>query len=225
MSYIKTQILQIENPIGLDLAISKIQSDLANQISYLNYIFGRAFIHKSSKGKSNYTIPRAYIGKNEYRDLMPNDNLKTYCFFISDGPASPVDYLNNKSNIYTRDVSLIFWGSLKSINANKDYIFTEEIKSDLLRVLTYNSAVAEIIEADDDEFEKIFKEFKTTDKYYESNTQFLMFPWHGIRIKMSITYSDGIDCNGGISRTYDENTLLDQDRLAIQDENSINLIE
>lgn len=195
MSYINPKILIISNPKGIDAAIAELQTKLAN-IPYIDKVFGRAFRSiEVTKDKKQIEVPKVYQGSKEYYTALPNDNLKSYVFFIATGDDEYLDFNRSQSNEITRDVSLIFWGNLKKINPAKDYIFTELIKADLLRELSFASPVQSINSIVDEEFSEIFKEFRAADKLYIGKEQDLMYPFAGVRINMTLAYRDSFDCN------------------------------
>lgn len=194
MSYKNQRILTISNPVGLEKAIASLQEDLL-AIDYLEKIFGRARMQKvNHKSGQVATVPVAYQGGKEYTSVLPNDNIAAQCFFLATGDASPLEYFSNQSNRYSREVHLIFWGNLKKINPAKDYIFTDEIIADFLKVLSANKYVVEVNGFTDGTFEEVYEETIIPDKYYEGKSQPLMFPYTGVRIALNIAYEDGTAC-------------------------------
>lgn len=198
MSYINPQILAIPNPKGIDVAIADIQLKLS-AVTYLEKIFGRAFIMKEMVNGKECTVPKVYNGKKEYYTALPNDSLSAYVFFVATGPDEYDEFERNQSNIIERKVSLIFWCNLKKINPSKDYIFTEEIKADLMKQLSFSSSVKSVDSIIDEEFAEIFSEVKLYDKYYEGKNQPITYPFAGLRINMTLSYRDSFDCNAPLA--------------------------
>lgn len=194
MSYANQRVLTIPNPRGLDKAIASIQQSLSS-VSYLTKIFGRAYIFKENRNDSVVLVPKVYTGNKEYENVMVNDHYTSMCFFVATGPATPIDYVhNNQSNYYKRDIALIFWGDLKKINPSHNYVFSELIKSDLLKALSNNGYINTINKIEDDTYENVFKEFRGSEKLYEGKTQYLQYPNTGIRIDLEVKYEDGFSC-------------------------------
>lgn len=194
MSYKNQRIITIDNPRGLDKAIASLQQSIS-AIPYLTKVFGRAYIYKEVSNDKSITVPKVYAGGKEYENVLVNDNYTSMCFFVATGPAVPIDFQNFQSNKYRRNVSLIFWGNLKKINPSKDYVFSELIKSDLLKALSTNSSLDTIESIEDDTYDNVFKEFRGSERLYEGKTQYLQYPNTGIRINMVVTYEDGFMCN------------------------------
>lgn len=194
MSYKNQRVLIIDNPRGFDKAIASLQQSLST-VTYLTKVFGRAYIFKEVSDDKSITIPKVYTGGKEYENVMVNDNYISMCFFVATGPAEPINYQSLQSNRYSREVSLIFWGNLKKINPSKDYVFSELIKSDLLKAISTNPYLLSVTSIEDDTYDNVFKEFRGSERLYEGKTQYLQYPNTGIRINMVVTYEDGFMCN------------------------------
>ncbi len=195
MSYVNQKVLTIPNPRGLDKSIASLQQSLSS-VNYLSKIFGRAYIFKENRNDSVVIVPKVYTGNNEYENVIVNDNYTSMCFFVATGPSTPIDYVHNSiSNSYKREIALIFWGNLKKINPSLNYVFSELIKSDLLKALSNNAYINTINKIEDDTYENVFKEFRGSEKLYEGRTQYLEYPYTGIRIDLEVKFDDGFSCN------------------------------
>lgn len=194
MIYSNPELQCIDDPIGFDAAIAQIQKSLA-QIPYIDRVFGRAYVHKEMQAGKTVTIPKVYQGEGEYYNPLPNDNFKSSVFFIATGPEECRDYQPG-FNDFTRSIALIFWGNLKAIDAGKDYIFLEEIKEDVLNAIKNSKSFKSYDGYIDERYNEVFKEFSSyisnmlrDNDSNEVNTQFLMYPYSGFRMNLTLTYT------------------------------------
>jgi len=185
MSYKNPTVINVPNQVGLDAAIAELQTALGT-IPYLDKVFGRAWIHKEKRGNKDITLPKVYQGKKEYYNALPNGNFKASVFFIAEGDEESKDYSPLENNVFTRQVALIFWGDLKRIDKDKDFIFLEEIKMDVLRAIKYCKCFESYDSYVDERYSEIFKEFR--DASDEINTQYLMYPYAGFRLSLTLIY-------------------------------------
>lgn len=198
IGYIDPEAYLLIQPVGIDKAIQNIQTKLQAQLSWLQVAFGRAFRQESlgyvrdSEGKEvrvRYNYPEVYQKTKEPLNVMPNDNLKSACFFYTKDPGKPVDYNFLQYNAYTYGVSLIFWFNLEKIDNTKDFRFTEVLKLEVLQVLrgVTTMKVTEIYE----NWENILRDFTVG-----GNTkEYLKPPYSGFRIDFDLSYTEtGPNC-------------------------------
>jgi len=126
----------IPNPTGIDVIIQKIQTELAT-LSWLEYSFGKAYIKKEERNNTVYTIPKVWIGNNEFQSVEPNDTVKAFSFienfeteFISGWETRRYDRISRT------DLNIVVFANLERIDNTRDYIFTEELKEDVVKILT-----------------------------------------------------------------------------------------
>lgn len=104
-------------PVGVDLAIQKIQVHLASKLPWLQIAFGRCtkqIVRTSDKRYEGLeSVPEVYLNR-EPISVMVNDNLKSYCFFNAKDPVNLDDEINAN-----QDVDIIFWMNLKLIDPEK----------------------------------------------------------------------------------------------------------
>ena len=109
------------------------------------------------------------------------------CFlFINSGTQSTFEKANNPRSIASeRKVSLVFWGDAKKLAdvGGGDYIFTEVIKVEFLRVLAKNSHVMSIDTSVDEPMQEVFDGFTIFDQ-----RQYNKFPYFGLRINFTVKY-------------------------------------
>lgn len=194
MSYKNPSIPVIAIPIGLDAVIQSLQQDLAT-LTWLDKSFGRAweFKEKGADGKI-IKVPKAYMGKGEYHNVLPNDNLKAQSFISVRGNERwDLDYTRASDNGLERDLSCIFWFNLKKIDPTKDYIFTELLKKDVEKVIKANKYVKLISNYYDERVEDVFDGYVDGSQggaysIDDHKTQYLMYPYSGFRFDFTVAY-------------------------------------
>lgn len=168
------------NPALFDKVIGYIQTGLADNLTWLNYAFGKAErLVKNFNGKRVYS-PNLYVGKNEYELITPDSGIGNYCFFTLDEPQDVSWNVGDRTYIKA-PFSLIVWVDLRTIET-EDERNTESIKQDILRTLNGKLWMKEgriTINKIWEKAENIFKGF-TLD---EIDNQFLMQPFCGWRFE------------------------------------------
>lgn len=169
-----------ENAALFDRVFGYIQTGLANNLSWLNFAFGKAErLVKNYNGKRVYS-PNLYVGKNEYELITPDSGIGNYCFFTLDEPEDVTWEVGDNTYIKA-PFSLIVWVDLRTIEQT-DERNTEAIKQDILRTLNGKIWMKEgyfQINRIWEKAENIFKGF-TLD---EIDNQFLMHPYCGWRFE------------------------------------------
>lgn len=176
------------NPALFDKVIGYVQTGLANNLSWLNYAFGKAErLVKLYNGKRVYS-PNLYVGKNEYELITPDSGIGNYCFFTLDEPHDVSWNVGDRTYIKA-PFSLIVWVDMRTIETD-DERNTESIKQDILRTLNGKLWMKEgriTINKIWEKAENIFKGF-TLD---EIENQFLMQPYCGWRFEGTLeAYTD-----------------------------------
>jgi hypothetical protein len=185
MSYNNPRIPLIPNAKGLDLVIQHIQTALGDNIPWLEKSFGRAwFLQEYSTDTKTNKFPKCWNGE-EYENVLPNDNFKAMSFLATRGQEKFEKFANaTNGNAKTRDLALIIWGSLKKIDPTKKYIYTEELKNDVEKILVMN--VGSINQYYDEKAELIFQDYTLDDV----STQYLMYPFFAMRFDVTVKYFD-----------------------------------
>lgn len=167
------------NPKLFDRVIQDLQQGLADNLSWLDYSFGRAErLIKDIEGRRIYT-PNVYVGDNDYELVLP-DTVKfgNYAFWVLDEPREVV----NESPIEIRltvPASLIIWVDMRKVGQETDERNTEavieQVMMTLKQIRIYKGAftVGRIYE----KAENVFAGF-TLD---EVQNQFMMAPYYGWR--------------------------------------------
>ena len=169
-----------ENPVMIDRALAYIQDELIKKIGWLDYAFGRAQRLVTQREHKNYYYPGVYIGKNEYLNVLPGQGLGNRTFFVTDDPQT-IEFNPRGYNVIKSPVSLILWYDLSDIYPDGKERNTEEIKRQILRVLT-NITMPDGTRID---WAKIYEQAENIFRGYsllEIDTQYLMQPYSGVRI-------------------------------------------
>lgn len=190
-----------QNPVLLDKVIQDIQQALKEKLKWLDYAFGRAYKlveHQDNGGKFIY--PAAYTGNSEYISLLPNDNYGNFSWFdIYD--AQEIIQVVQSTPQFTFSGAIIFWFNLNTIFADSDAMYTEEVKDEIVRVLTTPGLIKQTgrltINKIYERFENLYSGY-SLEKIYNSyvysgqNIQamdklFFMHPYSGLRFEFNLT--------------------------------------
>lgn len=177
-----------KNPVMLDRALAYIQDELIKNIGWLDHAFGRAQRLVTQREHKTWYYPGVYIGDNEYLNVLPGQNIGNRTFFVVDDPHT-IEYNPRMYNLIKTPVSLICWYNLSDIYPNGKERNTEDVKRQILRVLT----TLTMPNATRLELEKIYEQAENIFKGYsirEIDTQYLMQPYAGLRIEGILTYRE-----------------------------------
>lgn len=195
------QIRFKEDPVLLDKILQDMQKSLMNRLKWLNCAFGRAYKlveHRSDGNKFIY--PAMYNGNGEYVSLLPNDNFGNFSWFDIYDPQKITEVVQSLPQ-YTFSGAVIFWYDLSSIYEDETVMHTEEVKDEIMRVLTTPGLITTtgklVINDIYERFENIYKGY-SIEKIYNNYTykgegiqdidkQFFMYPYAGIRIEFTLT--------------------------------------
>ena len=195
------QIRFKDAPVLLDKVLQDLQKSLMEKLPWLNHAFGRAYRlveHRPDGNKSVY--PAVYNGNAEYVSMLPNDNLGNFSWFDIYDPQE-ITQITQSAPQYTFKGALVFWYNLKSIYADGTVLHTEEIKDEVLRLLTTPGIITYTgrieISRVYERFENLYQGF-SIEKIYNQYTyqgegiqdidkQFFMYPYAGLRIEFTIT--------------------------------------
>lgn len=195
------QIRFKEDPVLLDKILQDMQKSLMNRLKWLNCAFGRAYKLVEHRPDGNkFIYPAMYNGNGEYVSLLPNDNFGNFSWFDIYDPQKITEVVQSLPQ-YTFSGAIIFWYDLSSIYEDETVMHTEEVKDEIMRVLTTPGlitttgklAINDIYER----FENIYKGY-SIEKIYNNYTykgegiqdidkQFFMYPYAGIRIEFTLT--------------------------------------
>lgn len=163
---------------GLDVIIEAIRARLATLV-WLPKAFGLAWTKPRDLGGKIVLEPLLYQTRGEYYPALPNDSLKAYSFFRKAGARKTGD-----STFWFNDpIDLIVWVDLKAINPAVDWIYTENLLSDVLEILDEFEEV-NVTTVFDDKVSDIFAGYDLR----EIKQGLLLYPYAGFRISMTLTY-------------------------------------
>lgn len=214
-------------PILLDRAIQGLQQTLLANLSWLDKAYGRGYkmVQHLDNG-SKYVYPAAYVGGSEYVSLTPNDNIGNFCWFdiydpqtvASQVPAFPT---------HTYRGALVFWLNLQTIYESDEFINSEEVKSEILSVITTPGAISagvgrltviEVVEGLDSLYKGYTLEHVYSMRNYAEedlqslDKQFFMFPYYGVRFEFEITIREVCPTKKAIVSTpIIKEVILDKD--------------
>lgn len=195
------QIRFKENPVLLDKILQDMQKSLMDKLKWLNYAFGRVYKLIEHRPDGNkFVYPAIYNGNGEYISLLPNDNLGNFSWFDIYDPQKITEVVQSLPQ-YTFNGAIIFWYNLNSIYEDETVMYTEEVKDEIMRVLTTPGLITTtgkfVIKDIYERFENIYKGY-SIEKIYNNyiykgegmqdiDKQFFMHPYSGIRIDFSLT--------------------------------------
>ncbi|MBA9078321.1 hypothetical protein [Rufibacter quisquiliarum] len=185
MNYFNPDIPLLENPKGLDAAIQQIQQELKARLPWLQKSFARARLMPDQQ--LGGAVPKVYAAKGEYYCVLPNDNLRSYSFFQVLGPERVQEYDHTATNRFGVRVAIVFYLNLKKVNPAKDYVYTGELKNEVMQVLKRCSDF-ELESIQDEKVRDIFEGY-TVPKEKEP---LLMYPFAAMRFVGNLNYTEDL---------------------------------
>lgn len=189
-----------ESPVLLDKVIQELQKVLMDKLAWLNYAFGRGYkmVEHRTDG-SKFVYPAMYNGKREYLSLMPNDNYGNFSWFDIYDPQTVINKIQGLPQIEFSG-ALIIWYDQRDIDADDEFVCTEEAKLEVLTVLSTpgnlkNSKLK--INSVYENFESIYRGYSIEKVYNNYNysgediqsidKQYFIYPYAGLRIEFTLT--------------------------------------
>ena len=195
------KVIYKKNPVLLDKILQDMQKALKEKLKWLDYAFGKAYKLVENRPDGNkFIYPAMYNGNGEYVSLLPNDNFGNFSWFDIYDPQKITQVVQSLPQ-YTFSGAIVFWYDLSRIYEDQSVIYTEEIKDEILRVLTTPGIITTIgkftINDIYERFENIYSGY-SIEKIYNNyiykgegiqdiDKQFFMYPYAGIRIEFTIT--------------------------------------
>lgn len=195
------QIRYKDNPVLLDKILQDMQKSLMEKLMWLNCAFGRAYKLVEYRPDGNkFIYPAIYNGNSEYVSMLPNDNFGNFSWFDIYDPQRITQVVQSLPQ-YTFSGAIIFWYDLSSIYEDETVLHTEEVKDEIMRVLTTPGLITTtgklVINDIYERFENIYKGY-SIEKIYNNyiykgesmqdiDKQFFMYPYAGIRIEFTLT--------------------------------------
>lgn len=184
----------------MDKVIQELQKVLMDKLAWLNYAFGRGYkmVEHRTDG-SKFVYPAMYNGKREYLSLMPNDNYGNFSWFDIYDPQTVINKIKGLPQIEFSG-ALIMWYDQRDIDADDEFVCTEEAKLEVLTVLNTpgnlkNSKLK--VNSVYENFESIYRGYSIEKVYNNYNysgediqsidKQYFMYPYAGLRIEFTLT--------------------------------------
>lgn len=190
-----------QNPVILDKVIQDLQVALKDKLLWLDKAFGRGYkLVEHRPDGDKFIYPAAYVGNSEYASLLPNDNYGNFCWFDIYDPQE-ITAVTQSLPQFTFSGAIIFWYNLDNIFADSDVMYTEEIKDEIVKVLTEPGIIKTTgrltINRLYERYENIYKGY-SLEKIYNNNVykgddiqsidkQFFMHPYGGLRVEFELT--------------------------------------
>lgn len=195
------QIRYKDNPVLLDKVIQDMQTTFLAKLPWLNYAFGKAYKLVEHRPDGNkFIYPAAYNGNGEYISLLPNDNFGNFSWFDIYDPQNITEVVQSLPQ-YTFSGAVVFWYDLSSIYTDANFLYTEEIKDEIIRLLTTPGLITTtgklVINNIYERFENIYRGY-SIEKIYNNysykgegiqdiDKQFFMYPYSGLRVEFTLT--------------------------------------
>lgn len=195
------QIRYKDNPVLLDKVIQDMQTTFLAKLPWLNYAFGKAYKLVEHRPDGNkFIYPAAYNGNGEYISLLPNDNFGNFSWFDIYDPQNITEVVQSLPQ-YTFSGAVVFWYDLSSIYTDANFLYTEEIKDEVIRLLTTPGLITTtgklVINNIYERFENIYRGY-SIEKIYNNysykgesiqdiDKQFFMYPYSGLRVEFTLT--------------------------------------
>lgn len=190
-----------DKPVLLDKVLQDMQQALMDNLTWLDYAFGRAYKLVEHRLDGNkFVYPAIYNGNGEYTSVLPNDRFGNFSWFDIYDPQKITQVVQSLPQ-YTFKGALVFWYNLERIYPDKLFIYTEEVKDEIIRLLTTPGFIKTTgkltIDEISERFEHIYEGYSIEKVYNEHaykgegiqdlDKQFFMYPYAGIRIEFSLT--------------------------------------
>jgi hypothetical protein len=118
------------SPVGIDTTINDVQQGLYDYLTTIGLWSSYESYHRAYKNPlGENTIPEAYIGNNEYKEILFDDKFNATSFFlISDNSPATGD-----DNVFTQTVSIIYQCKLDKLYPVIDHRADAEMQDDVLK--------------------------------------------------------------------------------------------
>lgn len=195
------QVKYKDNPVLLDKVIQDIQKSLLKRLPWLNYAFGKAYkIVEHREDGNKFVFPAVYISNSDYASLLPNDNFGNFSWFDIYDPQEITTVVQSLPQLTIKG-AIVFWFNLDTIYPDADFIYTEELKDDILRALTTPGLITTnghlSVTGISERFESLYKGY-SIERIYNTNSykgegiqsidnQYFTHPYAGLRFEFTLT--------------------------------------
>lgn len=174
------RIVSKSNPQLFDREVLKIQKALADALPWLDHSIGICETLTEMQMNKKFVSANLYIGKGQYEQIMPCEELGNFSFFVL---RDPQEVSSRDKALIKSPFSLILWYDTRKVSLPTDERNTEQIKGQILDVLNSLYSPTFTITRVYEKPQNIFNEYT----YDFVNNQYLMSPYAGLRIDGTIT--------------------------------------
>lgn len=182
-SYNNPAIVPIPYAVGSDAVIETLRIKMGG-LAWIEKVFGRAIVqHTAGDNGTDVTYPEVWGVNGEPGNVMMNDNLRAYCFFVGRDPETAAPYDPLQGQIYMRrPISMILWANLTKIDSTKKYRYSDFLKLQLFAIL--GEVAAFTFQNVYESHSRVFEGFTLTDTF----KPYLKPPYWAIRVDGIISY-------------------------------------
>lgn len=182
-------IKQNSSPKLIESVIQELQTVLKDNLAWLDYAFGKSYKLVKLVNNVEYKYPAVYAGNREYLSVLPDDIVGNISFFEVHDPQEYDGAVQcGKGNLKVK-IALIFWFSLETIYENTDIIMSENIKNDILKLITTPGKLSRgrvTVEKVYEKAENIYSGYSLK----QIQNQYLMFPHYGFRFECELLINE-----------------------------------
>lgn len=169
------KIYKKSNPKLFDKAVSGIQDQLAEGLPWLDRVYGICETITDIKNGQKFVSANRYVGKGQYEQVMPCEELGNFCFFSLKDPQETIPSDRNRIKC---PFSLIFWFDMRKVSLPTDERNIEQIKDQILGILDELHNPYLTITRIYEKWQNVFSEYT----YDIVANHYLMSPYAGIKI-------------------------------------------
>jgi len=174
---------------GIEAKIQILQTALSDNLSWLQYSFGKCERHEQMVNDEKVVYPVCFVdNKADPVDVRPNDNWESYAFWDVIDPGR-MDYPGEELSVmkYTMweyDAALIVWINLKRLS---DAVYNEtksQMREDIINVFETNLIGRNVLflpsQIYDRDIEQIFTGFNLSQEWNINKWPYVAFRVNGI---------------------------------------------
>ena len=160
-----------------DASVAQIQLCLAQNIGWLDNIFGLTERLTERKDGKTFTSANIYTNKGRYIQVMPCAELGNFCFFYL---RDPQKVWEKSASVLKSPFSVVFWYDVDKVSSSPAKRNREAVQEQIMTVLGqfHLRGVTYSLEYIYEQPQNVFKDFD----YDHKVNQFLMHPYGGLRI-------------------------------------------
>lgn len=165
-----------------DGAIYDIAQALSSNFGWLDSVFGRTERVCNVINGRKYYSPNYFINREEYIQVLPDDNKGNYCFFYLHDPQQSELNHAGRQILYRTTFSLVVWLDFRSIYDYYGQRNSELVKQDILNFL--NNKV--FLKNGSFSIDRVYERAENVWTNYtidETENQFMVSPFGGFRFE------------------------------------------